>query len=70
MGKASLALVIRCLADHWFHHPGDGNLDFLKCNQQLWRMWNQREERQPLLVIELEKQHARATAHQNDMGGL
>ena len=39
-------------------------------NQQLWRMWYQREERQPLLVIELEKQHARATAHQNDMGGL
>ena len=51
MGQASLALVIRCLADHWFHHPKEGNLDFLKMNQQLWRMWYQREERQPLLVI-------------------
>ena len=65
-----MAIVLRCLADYWFHNPKHNNLDFLKMNQQLWRMWYQREERQPLLVIELEKQHARATAHQNDMGGL
>lgn len=70
MGQASLALVIRCLADHWFHHPRDGNLDFLKMNQQLWLMWYQREERQPLLVIELEKQRVKATAKQADMGSV
>lgn len=70
MGQTSMAIVLRCLADHWFHNPKHNNLDFLKCNQQLWRMWYQREERQPLLVIELEKQHAKATANPNAMGGL
>lgn len=56
-----LALVLRCLADHWFNYPKSGNLDFLKMNQQLWLMWYQREEKEPVLVIELEKQYHRST---------